>query len=265
MINTLLNQAPTQEELNRQQVFEQMTPALQEIVVGIAESFRRRARGDILVAYNVGYEVKRVLDDDARYGSRAVERMAEFLDCSTSYLYNHFLIVRSFNTSEIEQLTKLRMRNGQHLTPHHVLEIARERKFAHANLIRQTIEESLSVRQLHFLILSNGESTRRVSRGGRKHKRPKSVQLAVAKMLRRFESDQRFLPVALEWVDELLGLEEERITPDLLANLHRAIKAVREYLEVLAKLKTGLQKAVERAENVLRLRDERRQLAAPEV
>lgn len=132
----------------------------------------------IQVAYETGKQLFEIRENEAVYGSNAVEKIAAYLGKKASWCYNYTALYASFSPEEIKYLAEKRTKSGKRLNVQHLICVSRATtKPKRDKLIKLIFDEDMSARELELFMTSRNE--RRHGKRGRRPKQPKDAIASV--------------------------------------------------------------------------------------
>jgi hypothetical protein len=233
-----------------------MTEDLRPVATEIQKLGYQVALSSLLVRWDIGALIIKVMGDQAKYGSRAVELMAAYTGFKSNLLYELANFARSFDHRAVEELCGRRMLNGDYLGWEHLVMLARiggDKK--RENLIEQTLSQSLSTRQLHSVIqVLNPLAITRGARG-RKPATPRSPIAGARQVYSFFSRVNHRLPLWETVADNItVDLEPSRIDTVLLQQLKQGRSEFAACAQKIPVLREKLQRAIEQCKQVLAAR-----------
>lgn len=139
-----------------------MPPALKSVALKARNLALVEARGNLLLRYDLGVRLRVVSEDEGQYTARGIQLLARYLGVPANEFYDLIAVVKAFTKEQVEAMADRRMSNGGHVTPGHLVAIARSSRAWRDDLVAAVFEESLTVRQLARLVRER-EAARRAS------------------------------------------------------------------------------------------------------
>lgn len=241
-----------------------MNPDLKKVLEGVRRWIIRNVEWGLRRTWKLGQRIKRVHDQEARYGANAVGRVARVLSCERSVLDKAMHFYRDFPPKKLEHLLKLRMKvSGEPVTYTHVVHLLSVVDEARRDrLLRECVENDWTAEELHYNIrVSHREETgqtRLAHAGGR----PRKVPTTIVQLLTVFERttgvlvrddplmyNDNSLTNFLHLVD---NLPPDRVTPELLAKVDSCLSNIDRAVAILTDIKPQLVEARARAERKMK-------------
>jgi len=157
-----------------------MTSATQEVAQYIETTLATENQHGLLLRHDVGMRLKRVIAEEATYGSQAAQQIATYLGMSVDRLYKLCAFADTYSREQLEQWATRPMNNGRRLSYNHLttlLIIKTEEERLH--WMERILADSLSVRALRSLIDQHGNETAKPTR------KRKSIVDGLDQMIRR--------------------------------------------------------------------------------
>lgn len=238
----------------RQQVLQEMTPALKKVAANFDTKMTKAAVGNLTIAYNIGKIVTNVLASETKYGANAVEQLAAYMGhgWSATKLYAYRDLASEYTEAKIKQLARAKMADGGHVTVSHCLAIIKVKgKAERQKLWRRAFDEGLSAESLKMEIAAT-EEKRNTRSGGRKPSVPKSVMGGAQEI---FNLGQKINNKFEIWDEHVTGEVMQKPATEINDALVEKLSAAESQLESMEdKLMTyrpKLQKAIDRAQKIL--------------
>lgn len=187
-------------EKARMKLLKEMTPELKAFAKEGEERLAKTNSALMIVYYDLGSRLKRVLSNEAKYGTNAAEQLSAFwnIQGGATTLYHMKNVAARFDRDFIGEQSAKEMTDGGRLTFNHWVKIAqvKDEKFVEP-LLRKTFSDSLSVRDLEAEIISIGaeKTTKRAAGAGRKQSVPKSPMAGLQKTFAAAQAFTNMVPV----------------------------------------------------------------------
>src|SRR5687768_12311019 len=91
------------DQMARAQALNDMTPRLQESAKFFEQKLARENRGVLLIRHDLGLKLNEIIQEEAAYGSAAVEQLARYLGEKPDTLYKLRNFGKTYDRSQIEQ------------------------------------------------------------------------------------------------------------------------------------------------------------------
>lgn len=246
-------ESPRAIEAKRKQTYQEMPPDLKEVALKFERIEVAIAGGTVVLKYDIGLGVERVRADEGRYGTRAVERLGEYLGVSVSYLCDLGNLTKHFTQGEVKDLASRTLPGGDHLRLHHFLALMRIRDAAdRQRMLDRVLEGGWSTRRLVAEIDSQGIEKRKVSRGGRRPARPTSPLAAAQSLAVAMERINRRAPLWRQsLIDAVAEMPPSTINRVLRAKVSAALRQVTAMKARLPDIAAGLQRSLERVDRIV--------------
>lgn len=236
-------------------ILKEMTPALQVVAAELHAKRGVASQGMVAVYYDMGETIAEIVKDEAKYGTKCVEQLADYLDIpgGATRLYALQSLASEFKREFVVGETEMPLGNGQFLTVSHWTALAQIKEpDEQERMLKRTRAESLTANDLEAEIRGGAAKTRNVRAGGRKPKVPSSPMAGLHKTGGLAQKMVNFGPVANTAVFEpLLDLAPDKVTKELVARL----KETRRNLSAAQKVQEAaiekIDKIIERSEKVL--------------
>jgi len=224
---------------NQKRILESMSEPTREKAVQIRELSIQSDLGQVRLAFKQGSVLNEVRDNEAEYGSKAVEQIAEFLEIAPDRLYRFGNFARSFEQEFVLKWQAKANSKGHMLTVEHWLQLSQvtdpdkqEKWLTHWQ------KESISALELGAVIRSAGDSgsRRRSVKGGRKPSEPKTPMAGVQKGDSLLHTLMNYMPTfekcTLKPLDSLpyeeLPVDKIDVAEKLLSNMEAAEELIHE-------------------------------------
>lgn len=238
----------------RKAVFDEMTPALQKVAKELDKQMDREARGNLLLNYDQGLMIRQVIEDEAEYGSNAVEQLAQFHGRNASELYDLRNITLTWTREEVEEIASETMESGRRLTVMHLrlLNTLKNKRTRDA-MQNRVLKESMSARDLaNEVKASGGDRHTHHGQGGRKPSAPKSPLAGVQQIIKAAKGFTNRKEVWEPSVfDELDEIDSDKLTEDVLAQLTEADEVMTAMEQSVMSVHERVRKNKERAERAV--------------
>ena len=229
----------------RNALFQDMPPALQKVAKDFETKFKKKARMLCLSAYDMGTKIRQVIEEEAHYGSNAVEQLAEYLGKGTTTLYELQTFAGSFTREFVDETASEPMANGEFVNPEHFYTMMKLTDLRMANKLWKSVKElSWSAAQLYSEVSPmTGKSE--VRRGGSRPKRPVSPAAGLESIRRNAQKLRNLIPVVC---DASCDAIDEMAPVDINAKLVETITTAR---DEAIELRTSVDMILERLEDNL--------------
>jgi len=216
---------PVPQVAKREGLLKAMTPELQKVAKSVEKKLATGRQGLVLIAYDIGAMVKRVIDDEPTYGAKAVEQLADYLQNNggTTALYALRGFATEFTRESVKaEVVKLR-EDGQALETGHFLAICKVKsKKEQRKLFNRVRNECLSSKQLEAEIKACVE-TRNTRSSGRKPQQPKTPAAGLQKLYGQAQQLGNYLSIVNDSVFEpLLEVAPDQVNVKLVGKFQEA-------------------------------------------
>jgi hypothetical protein len=235
--------------LDRDKLLKEMTPAAQELAQTVAKTLSQGARGVVAMHYEIGLQLKIAGNAEAKYGTNAIEQIANYLGVpeGSAMLHDLVEITKAFEKDYVRAETEKPLSNGNYMTLMHWRMLAKIKDLNETKrdaLVAKIHSESISAKDLALHIRSGGE-TRHSRQGGRTPVTPSNPMIGLQKFYTLAHSLENWQGTAEKGIFDVL----DEISPDLvtdklvakteetLGELDRTIKASQ---AMQTRLKTNL-------------------------
>lgn len=253
-------------EKKRAMALKAMPEALQEVAHDLEAKLGRGSAGIITIQYNMGCRINDVLKDEGKYGSKAIEQLAEYLPLPGStpksrqqMLYSLKNLASEFEREFIDSWSKKPMANGHFLELSHWLQLMKlKSRKDQEKMLGRILKNSLSSLDLEKEVRAGaGGGTKNTRQGGRKPKTPSSAIAGLQATFTMANKLANYEPVVEE---NVFGVIEEmpadEVTEVLLANLEKTVEALETTAEKVEAMKEKGEECLERVKGILADRDE---------
>jgi hypothetical protein len=241
-------------EKQRNQALKEMTPACRDVAKEFEHKLHIGQSGLVKINYEIGARVAKVLADEGKYGSNAVEQLSQYLQLGggATTLYQAKEFSEAFEFEFVQQQMARTMTGGGALTTSHWFALAKvESKAKQKELLEKVFKNGWSANALEQEIRSSVK-TKNARQGGRKPGIPTSPMAGIQKgysMLLQFNNLE---PVLEEHVCDVIDeIDAEHVTKDMVDKLDETLKIAAAAQERLSKLMKRLEKNKTRATKVL--------------
>jgi hypothetical protein len=219
-------------EQKRNEVYNAMNPDLQKVAKKLDGFAAQVAKGLLKAQWTIGEWVKKVIAEEATYGSKAVEQLAAYHDVSPTTLYDARTLCVEFTKERVAELTEKPMANGQYISYSHCRSMMRVKSSKQREkLWKRVFAEGMSVRRLDELIEDAGEKNQ-TNRGGSAPAKPKSVMAGSQQIIKETGTlNNRFEGWGEVVFDEVDHRSPSEVNQELLDRLTQA----RDNLDLLQK------------------------------
>lgn len=171
---------------HRDHQLSEMTPATKQLAVKLDRTLASAHCDALLLRYDTGRSLARVVAEEATYGSSAVEQLAAYLGMSPDRLYKLRTYALVFTRQQVTAYAKRSMANGGRIRYHHLAAIMVVRSpQERLRLVELVFTESLSVRSLRDRIAGGRDETHDDKRQSRQ---PKSLLRELVRLIERSQS-----------------------------------------------------------------------------
>jgi hypothetical protein len=214
-----------------------MTPALRKLYMSLRPQIDKLIVQDLSTRFKLGEIVDRAIADEATYGSRAVQQLAEALGLSVTELYVSRTIYTQWPEDMRQMFLTRRRPDGKLITYSHLAEVAVIGAAAtRKKLVQKVYSECLSTRDLRTLVL--GMRSRAAASGGLKPKSPKAAIALVERESERLRDMADVLRASL--IERLEAEEEKYANTDVVDRLSVALdtftKSFNDFAQVIENL-----------------------------
>lgn len=240
------------DQQKRAELLAAMTPALQQVAQRFDKLHATVTRGFLLTKYDMGMDVKKVLEETVKYGENAVGQLATYFDMSETDLYDLRNLTDIYDRKQVEELALKTMANGKHVTITHVLNISKVKAAKdRQKLWDRVFAESLTSNQLADEVAAGYERTHKRS-GGRKPARPTSPVAGAQQIASNVQTINNRFEVWKEAVfDTIDELEPTKIDEVLVVKLEEADAQITELENNITQYHERLRKNLKRAKDVV--------------
>jgi hypothetical protein len=212
----------------RAHVFEEMLPPLQAVAVAFDKEEGTRTSGTLLIAWREGNTLRKVIEQDAVYGSQAVEQLAKYLNTTTTHLYTLRTFALEYTREDLKAIGDRMTSDGGRLVLGHLTAIMgiksqEQRK----TMLERAFEESLSVNELQSEIKAVCEPKNARS-GGRKPGKPASPMGGLQQIV---ENAQTFTNRVGVWEEAVFDAIDDISPTQVTESTMVKLKAAEEMLE----------------------------------
>lgn len=229
-----MNKALTPLEKSRQALLGKMTPELQKLAVMIEKKHQTAVKGVVMIRYDIGVWLKRVIDEHTKYGSDAVGQLAAYLNYpgGATGLYTLRNFADTFTREFVLQQSSLPMADGRAIETNHffcIMRVANPKE--QLKLFDRVRRECWTANQLETHIRASLEPKNR-RQGGRKPQRPTSPAAGLQKLLSQAKRLDNFLDV----LEDNVFTPLEELSPDKVDErlVERFLLAKRQVDELIA-------------------------------
>jgi len=171
-------------EQKRKSLLADMTPACRTVAKEFEEKIKIGNQGVILIRYDIGAKVCRVVEKEAQYGSNAVKQLAAYLgfkdDGSALYSLKNF--ATAFTRSFVKGQVSKPLLNGRAMELGHFLQIMKVKSKKQQHVLFDKVRaECLTCNELEKEIQANYQ-TKNKRTSGRKPQKPKSPGAGLQKL-----------------------------------------------------------------------------------
>lgn len=220
---TATKQAVQPAEKKRSEILRDMTPAGRKMAEDFEKILGKGAKGIVLLQYDMGAKLSNAIENEAEYGNRFVEQLADYLPISggAASFYNLRNFADAFEREYVEAESAVARSDGSFLELGHWLRLSQLKdKSDVKGYIKRIRANNLSVRELSREIAAAGTKLKNTRQGGRKPGVPTSP---LAGLQQTFSIAQKFTnlePVLNEAVfDAIDHMPPAEVSDDLLAKL----------------------------------------------
>jgi len=240
--------APIEEK--RKALLAEMSPELRLVVKDFEEKDMAAAVGPVMIAYDKGARIKRIIEQEAKFGTNAVEQLAAYFGVSATKFYELRNFASEWDKNFLKAELKKPMSNGDLLSYDHFRNLVRIKSSRdQTKLLRQVRLESMSSNSLSELISAQYEKKTTRS-GGRKPLTPSTPAAALQKAFSQSQQLSRYIDTMADGVfTKISEMAADAMDEKLLDRLHQtkeqfeaADKAIRGGLGALEKSETRVAK-----------------------
>lgn len=247
-----MSKTATTTSTKRAALLSDMTPALQKVALDFEGKGKKKARMLCLSEYDKGTKIREVIEEEAQYGSNAVEQLAAYLGQKATKLYNLRNFVSSFTREVVEEMASQPMTSGRHIEPAHFFAMMKVKDGRTVNkLWKKVMTLSWSSAQLETEISATTD-TKNDRSGGRKPQRPVSAAAGLESIRLDAQKVNNLIPVICEAscdaIDEMAPADIDAKLLKALISARTTVTALYEATEVIL---GRLEDNIERAERVL--------------
>ena len=233
--------APIEEK--RKALLAEMSPELRLVVKDFEEKDMAAAVGPVMIAYDKGARIKRIIEQEAKFGTNAVEQLAAYFGVSAMKFYELRNFASEWDKNFLKAELKKPMSNGDLLSYDHFRNLVRIKSSRdQTKLLRQVRLESMSSNSLSELISAQYEKKTTRS-GGRKPLTPSTPAAALQKAFSQSQQLSRYIDTMADGVfTKISEMAADAMDEKLLDRLHQtkeqfeaADKAIRGGLGALEK------------------------------
>lgn len=198
-------------EKKRKELLTEMTPPTREVALDFEKKITLLNQGEILVSYDMGARMKKVLGDESVYGANAAIQLAAYLGMTnTTRFYNLVNMSEAFDRKWIASQAAQGLSNGQPMRLGHFLALSLVKlKKDLEGLLTRVRQESISVNDLELEVKAKYE-TKNTRSGGRNPGIPKSPEAGLQKSFSLAQQLSNYL----EKFDDTILPSVEEIPPD---------------------------------------------------
>lgn len=239
----------------RIKLFKEMTPATQKLAEEFENKIGHAASNVILTQHILGARISAIMDDEATYGSNAIEQLATYLQMpgGTTYLYALKTFADTFTRDYVKQKSAQLMSNKSTLTVAHWLHLTKiHDDKARENMLTRVLAESLTSNDLEKEIRAGtAGSVKNTRQGGRKPKMPTNPLVGLQRVCALSNKFVRFESAASTAVfDALDALPADRVTDSALARTEATLVQVKNTIEKAQAMRERLEKSISRMKKV---------------
>ena len=254
--------APIEEK--RKALLAEMSPELRLVVKDFEEKDMAAAVGPVMIAYDKGARIKRIIEQEAKFGTNAVEQLAAYFGVSATKFYELRNFASEWDKNFLKAELKKPMSNGDLLSYDHFRNLVRIKSSRdQTKLLRQVRLESMSSNSLSELISAQYEKKTTRS-GGRKPLTPSTPAAALQKAFSQSQQLSRYIDTMADGVfSKISEMAADAMDEKLLDRLHHT----KEQFEAADKAIRGGLGALEKSEaRVAKILNEKKQAgdAAPQ-
>jgi len=246
--------AKTTEDIGRKRVatFEAMTHDLQQVALDFASKLGKKARMQCLVEYDMGTKVREIIEEEAHYGSNAVQQLADYLGKQATAVYAWRNFAGAFDRQFVDATASEPMSNGEYVDTKHfyaMMKVKDGRK--QRKLWNQVKQLSWSANQLEDEVRSTTE-TKNERSGGRKPQTPVSPSAGLESIRKDALKVGNLIPVICEHsCDAIDEMAPGKVDEKLLDTLTASRATVAEMHDAAGLLLGRIDANIDRVERVL--------------
>lgn len=240
----------------RELLLKEMTPSCRQLAKDIDKSLAAWSKGTVGTWYNIGVWIKDARDpkNEAHFGLKAVDQLAAFINESPALLYNLQNFVEVFPEKKfVLAYCDQPMANGRYLELGHWMRFMTiQNRAEQEKVIKRTLRESLSLRDLEAEIRASGTQRRNVRSGGRNPAIPTSPIAGLQKFWGLSNKMLNFEKIVEKHVcDQLDELAPAQINANLLNKLETTLDMVSSAREAMGNAVGRLTDNIKRVKKVL--------------
>ncbi len=241
------------DEQRRAEVFAEMTPELKKDAQEFRKILAQDSLGAIVLRYNMGEKIRVIIEKESTYGSNAVEQLAAYLGQSTTALYELRNVAECYTRTEIKDLAKREMANGNHISIAHIRTLVQIKRAAdREKMTKRIFNESLTAAQLATEVAAGVDKTN-TRGGGRPPAKPTSPLAGTQQIFEQFQTVNNRVEVWQGAVfKEIDQMEPDKFSPALVEKLKAALDQATKAEENATLVVTALEANLKRAEKVMK-------------
>jgi hypothetical protein len=233
-----------------------MTDDLQQVALDFENKLKKRARMQCLVEWDMGSKVREIIEEEAHYGSNAVQQLADYLGKQATTVYNWRNFAEAFDRQFVDTTSAEPMSNGEYLDTKHfyvMMKVTDGRK--QRKLWNQVKQLSWSANQLEAEVGATAE-TKNDRSGGRKPQRPVSPSAGLESIRKDAQKVENLIPMICEAsCDEIDEMSPDAVDEMLFEALTKARDTVAKMHDAAGVLLDRFDANIERVERVLEAKD----------
>ena len=236
----------------RLKVYKAMTPALQEIAKDLETKVGDQTSSYVLFFHRIGTQLKTVVEDEATYGSKAVDQLAAYMGYSNNTkLYGIMQFAEVIDRETVKTKAAVPMSNGQLMSLQHWINLSRVHEDKKRDkLIERVLKESLSALDIEAEVraTSAGKNARS---GGRKPVVSSNPVVGLQKIYKLDNTLARFAEVTGGIFDQLDEMTAELVNDNMIEKAKQAHAAVLEANGATADMADRLEATIKNLEERL--------------
>jgi hypothetical protein len=219
----------------REQIFAKMSPALQAATKHIGELLTMEAKGLVKMAYQLGIEANKIVENEKEYGSGGLKAVAEYhgIPGGIGTLETYRLFAKTFDPKFIDKWMSVPRPDGSFLTTTHWISMCRadcDTEEEYSKLLQTVIDKNWTTKDLIQHIRASG--TKHTRSGGRLPKTPSSALGSLQKSYNMANALNRWQnQFEAKVAQQLEDMTEDNIDDRLLAQVVKTANTMKETRE----------------------------------
>jgi hypothetical protein len=245
-------------------LLKEMTPGLQAVVKDFEDKNIKAATGPVMIYFDKGARLKKIIEQEATYGSNAVEQLAAYFGKTTKYIYDCRNFAQEWDKEFLKAQLAQPMSDGNLLHFDH---------FRHLTRVKSTKDQELLLRRVRTECLSTNALdeeisakfiTKNVRSGGRKPVTPSTPHAGLQKAFSQGQQLERYIDVMKSGVFEKIGaMASEKVDDKLLERIEQVEQQFGSLDDSLKAVLTYCAKSKKRVSKILS--DKKKKKAGEEV